>query len=205
MPKKKTGISRRRAITIASAAAATTVLPSWVGPVASAEASNLRHAPSTEFGGDHYGWWTNYVRVRLEPVWKAWCEMEPRYERHVETAKRLLSSDDMDEIMEHSVHPDVIAFHTASEKVHRVLRLANVLVKCNVAGCNEAEWAVKVACERRYQEMLASKTFQAMNAMWCHANALAALGRRAKDPRLTQHNMRLALSREFERQSWDIF
>lgn len=200
MLKEKTGISRRRALTIASAAAATTVLPAWTRPAASAATTAVQDATAINVGAD-LGWGFQFIALRVEPAWEKWREAAAQFERHVESTKRLHSSDDMDEMLEHRIQPEFVAFDVASRKVRRLLWLANTW-----NPRNEAERAVQVRCERYYQEMIASETFEAMRDLSCHIKALEGQGHRAKDHRLKrqrQTNLQYELSRKFEKKFGD--
>ena len=197
MSKKKTGISRRRAITIASAAAATSVLPAWTGPAARAATTAVEDATAINVSAD-LDWGFQYIALRVEPAWEKWREAAAQYERHVESTKRLHSSDDMDEMLEHRIQPEFVALDMASRKVRRLLWLANTWTPHN-----EAERAIQVQCERHYQEMVASEAFEAMRDLSCHIKALEGQGHRAKDHRLKrqrQTNLQAELSEKFEKQ-----
>ena len=197
MKKKGRGISRRRAITIASAAAATSVLPSWTSPAASEATTSVEDATAINGSAD-LDWGFQYIALRVEPAWERWREAAEQFERHVESTKRLHSSDDMDEMLEHRIQPEFVALDMASRKVRRLLWLANTY-----NPRHEAERAIQERCERYYQEMGASEVFEAMRDLSCHIKALEGQGHRAKDHRLKrqrQTNLQAEISKKFEKQ-----
>lgn len=175
MTGRKSGMTRRRAITLASAAATAAVLPPMIGTASEALAVRQPIAP-TEFGDLDWGY--RYIAVRLDRAREVWQQAELAYRAHVETAKALLSSEDMDAIMDHRIGHGVVVFDMSVRAIMRLSWLAK-----QWTPANDAERTIHAQSLQIKEEATASGSFRALSDLCRHITDLQARGFRAKDHR----------------------
>ncbi len=175
MTGRKSGMTRRRAITLASAAATAAVLPPMIDTASEALAMSQPLAPS-EFGDLDWGY--RYIAVRLDRAREVWQQAELAYRAHVETAKALLSSEDMDAVIDHRIGHEVVAFDMSVRAIMRLSWLAK-----QWTPANDAERTIHAQSLQIKEEATASGSFRALSDLCRHISDLQARGFRAKDHR----------------------
>jgi hypothetical protein len=176
MTGRKSGVTRRRAITLASAAATAAMLPPMIGTATKvAVAVNQPLAP-TDFG--ELDWGYRYIAARLDRAREVWQQVELAYRVHVETAQALLSSEDMDAIMDHRIGHDVVAFDMSVRAIMRLSWLAK-----QWTPANDAERTIHAQSLQLKEEATASGSFRALSNLCRHISDLQARGFRANDHR----------------------
>lgn len=157
MPKHKNGVSRRRVMTLASAAMTGAMMPSWV----------IKHAAAEGLGGPaglpvadgvaalNLSPAFADIASKLEERWLGWLQASERYERLDEAFRKLRYSRNEAEVDRYCAHPDVRAYRQAHGVLWSSLRRAMTPNVKTLADCDFQEH-----CERLFAELAGRETYK---------------------------------------------
>lgn len=190
---KPKGVTRRKAVALASGAVAAAAMPSAILSAVSAASPQTGSIEPIEV--DRL---LRLVAHQQEPAWDLWEATAREFAPLMPRARELTASRDMDELLAFRLGEAVIAFDMASR---RIARLA--LMTTWSEPRNETERAIKDRAEFCRAIIQGAETYQVWTALSRHIARLQKEGLRAKGHvylRQQQERRQHEISRAFERQ-----
>lgn len=177
MSKNKNGVSRRRVVTLASAAITGAMVPSWVINHAAAEGLGCLARTQVADGFAIVNLSPEFAEIasKLEERWLAWTQASERYERLDEAFRALWHSRDEAEVDRYCAHPDVMAYRKANGLLWSSLRKA---MTPNVKTLDDCDF--QEHCERLFAEFAGRATYEDLDRiegrMWRRSRAVIRAG-----------------------------
>lgn len=157
MSKLKNGLSRRRVVTLASAAVTGAMMPTWIINDAAAEGLGdlARTQVADGFASANLSPVFAEIASKLEERWLAWTQASERYGRLDEAFRALWHSRDEAEVDRYCAHRDVMAYRKANGVLWSSLRKAMTPNVKTLADCDFQEH-----CERLFAEFAGRETYE---------------------------------------------
>ena len=177
MSKHKNGVSRRRVVTLASAAITGAMMPSWVINRAGAEGLGGLARTQVADGVATLNLSPAFAAIasKLEERWPAWTQASERYKCLDEAFMALWHSPDEAEVDRYCAHPDVMAYGKANWALWASLRRAMVMTVRTLDDCDFQEH-----CERLFAEFAGRATYEDLDRiegrMWRRSRAVIRAG-----------------------------